>query len=319
MIPKGTYTDLMRDHASEVLGEEPKSERLREYREQQAREEAERREREGVQGQDVVKTGHLTPTSFLEATREPLPQGALTPAQERLWRHVWEGVASVVAGQAGHQMAAQDREEPFAGVGHALAALLYFRVDGPPMKSISDPDRFTAVRSPGKPPSGDVAQRLAEHLAPVESAWRRAYSGPWDEGIASERDCRLWLLCRYVYGWGPGQIDNVAHLEPYGFTVGGKVIGRVTRYGHDRVLEYLADRDLVPARKRKPKEDATLPVDTDSDLFTWNEIADVLNVHPDTAARWARERGMPVRRFGGRIEANREELLAWKRANTEAV
>lgn len=312
MKRKGEYKRLILDHAAEVL-DEPRSERLRRWRERQQREAEEREAQRWAMDGDRVD--HLTPAGFLDLTKDPLPQGPLTPHQHRLWRHVLEGVAYTVLGQSGHQLAAQPREEPFAGVGHALAALVFFRVDGPPIKSLSDPDRFEAIRAPQASPGGDVAQRLAEHLDPVERAWRAAYDGPWDSGVVSERDCRLWLLLRYVSRWGPQAIDERVHLEPYGMTVGTRLIGRVTRYGHGRVLEYLADRDLVPFRREATQETESM-IAAETDLEGWKAIGDVLGVHEATARKYARE-GMPVYRFGRRVEAVKAEILEWKAERME--
>lgn len=53
------------------------------------------------------------------------------------------------------------------------------------------------------------------------------------------------------------------------------------------------------------------------DLFGWKEIAALLERSVDTARRYAREGDLPVRRVRGRIEARRDELLEWWRAQSE--
>ena len=279
-----------------------------------------------VQAAAQFEGDYVHDSDFLEATRDPLPVGpTLTRAQRAVWRHVFDGVARLIAGESereGRRLAPPTR---FGGVGHALAEMVQARIDGYPAGTLSDPKRLLrqsefGYQPAGGAPSGDRAIQLAEDLHHVRQAWEAAYGGDW-RGLLSERDCREACLRRYV---GGETVSDIAEslTERFGYAVKRKLVGAVTRAGYGRIWEHLGERGLIPLARpaRKTAEDHMAEQQSDRpkpDVFEWRGVAEYFGVHVDTAKTWHRRWPMPLRKFGGRIMASSVELDRWQEEHTE--
>lgn len=269
---------------------------------------------------------------FLEQTQKPLPMANLTRAQQLLWRHVFEGCARVIS-ESEERVAlapASGVRAPFSSVSDALCKLVVTRLDGYASPSVGDPDRIkrlTSAKGEYAPPVGAFtsrAQGQAELAAEAYRALAHAYPGPWLAPSVTVDSCRQILILRIV---GGRTRPEIAHdfLETRGIALSQKTVGRITSFGFGRMFEWLTERGLIPAasgRVVRPEdsegESVAVKQCTDSDLFGWDEIAEFMDESLSTVQAWARDRGMPVRRFmGRRVEATREELRAWRARHTE--
>lgn len=67
---------------------------------------------------------------------------------------------------------------------------------------------------------------------------------------------------------------------------------------------------MASPREPNGRTDGTAELDY---LSSWKEIATLLQISVKTAQRWEAERGLPVKRIGGRVSISREALANWRR------
>lgn len=274
---------------------------------------------------DPIPADHKTRDDrwFLDATREPLPQGAMTRSTAKLWQHV----IGLVAGAIGDEAQTIDRSRPerttpFDSVRHALATMVQVGVHGYDPKSMSDPIRLKRIASGLYQGSGatpdDRAARLANDLHHVRQAFAMAYESDWDPPRVPLETCQRILLLRVVARKNAAEVGEIVGGldEP----IAAKLVGRIARWGAQNAYEHLRSRELVPEAREEPepRRTATMPEVNGYTLRGWKAIAGYIGVDAESTAKRYEARGsdenpLPVERFSGGVRANPDDLEAWMR------
>ncbi len=256
---------------------------------------------------------------------ERRPDGAFYYTGRRLTevRHAVETLVDVVAGDYAGKRAVRHLETRYASVAHALAEMAVLNVDGIDTTSVHNPTRLErlAGRLGGTGDSGGraPAEETIHDWLTVKSVWRQAFVHVDCEPIGVEL-ARTATLLRYVGASVDGETrplnlrEIAAELcDRYGHRADAKRLGKITRAARTEVYEALRQRNLIPEEARSMADRAT-----DNDLKGWKAIADFLECSVDTAKRWEAEHELPVKRFLGNVEADSDELRAWREKNTQS-
>lgn len=204
---------------------------------------------------------------------------------------------------------------------HALHALTVARDEDWPVRSSADPRRFEAQvfdRYGGG--DGDAAQRLAVQLAPVAQALDAASRGPFVELPESmARELFVTATCGKPYSYRPpgrkhatrlrteisiGELAKIMDLET------GRAVAIVRSMGQD-FERILISKGLVSHETNWERE--TMGEEQLDTLKGWKEIAAFIGLSQQ-AAMGARywDPPIPIIQFGGRVEAHKDALIAWK-------
>ncbi len=271
----------------------------------------------------------ISDASFLEATKNGLPMARpLTRREERLWAHVIDGVAGIIAGSyEGARLPPPRREEPFANVRHALGALRW--APHGTLPSQSDPDRLERLSSRSwegnhAAPEPRVHASI-DLMHSVRQAWAAAFDGPWISGVdvVPEHIAREIALRRLLERQklrdivaDLGELPGAAHVTDH-------TAGRISRWAEDRLYEYLRARELVPLRddlggRDHTRKQATEPEQNRGDMALpwdiegWDNVAPVVGLSVRAAQEAVHEDPpIPVYLYGGRIKALTSELETW--------
>lgn len=209
---------------------------------------------------------------------------------------------------------------------HALNALVIARDEGYPVRSSADPRRFEVQvfdRYGGG--DGDAGQRLAVELAPVAQALDAASASVFVEApkvIAKE--LFITATCGKPYSYrAPGRkhatrlrtdvsIGEVA--KAFDFEI-HRALSIVLAVGQDFERRLLEKGHVAHATNWERDEHNMADADEHDLLKGWKNIADHVGLSIQTAIR-AKEwlPPIPVREFGGRVEATRSALTSWKAA-----
>ena len=264
--------------------------------------------------------------SYADATRDPLPQAAMSGSQHALWYHALSQFADALPSIVDSR---PPRAEPFASVPHALMCWVASQ-DAVSIASSGNDERMMERTSFGYTPQARPTTRQAEEIHRVAPVWRAleaAYpAAGWDEGMLSHAACVTVLLRRLVPRRRPTEEDarvdtcievSEALHDALGADVTPRTVGRIARHGHASVYDYL--RACTPcqvAERREPEKRSRDMKPTGCDLEGWDQVCDAMKRTRKTLTAWEQESRdtddpMPIVRLRGFVYASTADLQAW--------
>lgn len=236
-------------------------------------------------------------------------------AEAREVRQAVEAIALRIRGEYVGADLHAERSTRYASVGHALAELVVYTLDGVPLAAQSDPEQLARrvhLPSDTRSAAAPVAYRLAEDLAQVQAALGQAFDPPPVPMPMALRMAQLATVARYAGKRTPTDVRD--WLADAGCHVTTREVGRITRHGRRRIGVHLWRRGLVAL---DDSEVAKLVAGLD--LEGWGAIAGHLGCSPATAKRWHARHGLPVRvtvtgsyKSQRRVSASRVEVDDWR-------